>query len=186
MIKITGGSLRGRHIRTAAGLALRPSSARLRETLFNIIGENLQGSRFLDLCAGSGAIGFEALSRGAGEVFFVDSHPTSISLIKRNAAGLSVSAGFTIIRTDAPRAIGNFRRRGADFDYIFLDPPYDSDVAFRCLLSPDSHAIIRRRGRLFVEHRRGQTWPDRSGWHETDSRVFGETVMTTFSEEEQE
>lgn len=161
-------------------MAMRPTAAALRETLFNLIGPDIVGCRFLDLCAGSGSVGIEALSRGAEGALFVDNHPAAIALIRRNLAALDLEGRARVLRRDAVGVLAEFERRGDAFDEIFLDPPYDSDTAVRCLRSPRWRAIIRARTRIFVEHRSGLVVPAVAGWAGTDSRKFGDTLLTVF------
>src|SRR5207245_1366501 len=122
------GTYRSRILKSLKGLALRSTSDRLRETLFNVLGSSVTGFRFLDLFAGTGAIGIEALSRGAAEVVFVESHPPAAALIRRNLASLGIRSGATVFAVDAHRALEKLARRKkrvvARFDFIFLDPPY--------------------------------------------------------------
>lgn len=182
-MRIVGGAHRGRRLRTSRGIALRPTSGPVRETLFNLIGPDIVGCRFLDLCAGSGSVGIEALSRGAGVAAFVDNHPAAIALIRRNLLVLGIHAGPTLIRGDSLGTIENFQRRRVYFDLAFLDPPYGSDLAVRCLLSPSWRAIMRGQNRIFIQHRRSLILPTVSGWRAADERRFGETVLTTFQGE---
>ena len=182
-LRITGGALRGRLVRTPPGLAVRPSSGMLRETLFNLIGPGIAGWRFLDLCAGSGAVGIEAISRGAAEVVFVDDHPAAIALIRRNLEGLGIGAGARLLRRGAVRALEELARQGALFDVVFIDPPYDTGIAGACLRSPALGAIIRPRRRVYLQHRRRETLPEVAGWARADERRFGDTVLTTCERE---
>lgn len=182
-LRITAGAFRGRMIHTVPGQAVRPSPAMLREALFNIIGPRIAGCHFLDLCAGSGAVGIEALSRGAAAVTFVDDHPSSLALIRRNLETLGVTAGAAILRRAAPRACEELARRGALFDAAFLDPPYDTDTAAACLRSSGLRAIIAPRHRLYVQHRRGTAPAEAGGWIVVDARRFGETALTTYERE---
>ena len=96
-MRIVAGTLRSRQLKSLKGLALRPTSDRLRETLFNILGARVAGSRFLDLFAGSGAIGIEALSRGAVSVVFVENHSAAVRLIRANLATLRIESGARVI-----------------------------------------------------------------------------------------
>jgi 16S rRNA (guanine(966)-N(2))-methyltransferase RsmD len=185
-LRITAGEWRGRSIRTVSGQAVRPSPAMLREALFNIIGPAIQGARFLDLCAGSGAVGIEALSRGAARAVFVDSHPASLAVIRRNLEELGAAGRATLLRRDAVHAPADLARRGERFDLAFLDPPYDSATAAACVRAPGLRAIIEIRCRLYVQHRRGAELSAAPGWRRADERRFGDTVLTTFEREEGE
>ena len=183
-LRITAGAFRGRTIHTVPGQAVRPSPAMLREALFNIIGPRIAGCRFLDLCAGSGAVGIEALSRGAAHVTFVDSHPAALSVIRRNLEALDTLERATILRRDAAHAPGDLARRGERFDVAFLDPPYDTGTAAACVRAVGLRAIIPAPCRLYVQHRRGAVLPTAPGWRLADERRFGDTVLTTFEREE--
>ena len=183
-IRVTAGAWRGRSIRTVAGLAVRPTPAMLREALFNILGPTIAGTRFLDLCAGSGAVGIEALSRGAAAAVFVESHAASAAVIQRNLDALGAGGRARLVRADAVRATGLLRRAGERFDAAFLDPPYDTDLAAACFRSPGLRAIIRPRCRVHVQHRRGTPPAPGPGWAVVDERRFGDTVLTTFEREE--
>jgi 16S rRNA (guanine(966)-N(2))-methyltransferase RsmD len=183
-IRITGGAWRGRTLRTVPGLAVRPTPAMLREALFNIIGPALAGARFLDLCAGCGAVAIEALSRGAGAAVLVESHAAAAAVIRRNLDALGAGERARLVRADATRAIARLARAGELFDAAFLDPPYGGDVAAAAFRSPGLRAIIRPRCRVFAQHRRGETPPAGAGWTAVDERRFGDTVLTTFAREE--
>jgi 16S rRNA (guanine(966)-N(2))-methyltransferase RsmD len=165
---------------------MRPTAARVRETLFNLIGPDIEGCRFLDLCAGSGSVGIEALSRGAAAAVFVDSHATATGLIRRNLADLGLDHRAAVLKRDACRALDHLSRRGEVFHEAFLDPPYDSDVAARCLRSRKWLDIMGPRSRIFVEHRSGSVWPPPPGWRIVDSRKFGETALSVFQGDSQE
>lgn len=179
-MRIIAGTARGRALRTARGDAMRPTAAKLRETLFNLIGPDVEGAAFLDLCAGSGSVGMEALSRGAASCTFVDNHRTAVSLIAANLKTLGFSDRAVILRRDARAALAECRRRGSLFDLVFIDPPYDSGVLGRCLPSPLWRDIMRARGRIYVEHRRGAEWPSLDFLTVADERRFGDTVLTVF------
>src|SRR5258708_427223 len=127
-MRVIAGTYRSRILKSLKGLALRPTSDRLRETLFNVLAPNLAGSRFVDLFAGTGAIGIEALSRGAAEVVFIENHPPAATLIRRNLESLGINSGVTVLAVDALRGLALLaaRKKVAEpgFDCIFLDPPY--------------------------------------------------------------
>jgi len=178
-IRITGGEWRGRTIRTVAGLAVRPTPAMLREALFSIIGPAIAGTRFLDLCAGCGAVAIEALSRGAAAAVLVERHGASAAVIRRNLERLGAGARARLVPADAVRAIGMLARAGERFDAAFLDPPYGGDVVAAAFRAPGLRAIIPPRRRVYVQHRRGEGPPPAAGWAVVDERRFGDTVLTT-------
>src|SRR5438046_7649966 len=126
-MRVIGGIHRGRRLRAVRGLAVRPTSDRLRETLFNILAPRIGGSRFLDICAGSGAVGIEALSRGATEVTFIERSRQACVAIEANLASLGITRS-TIIKHDAAASLKKLARESAQFDLVFFDPPYASEI----------------------------------------------------------
>jgi 16S rRNA (guanine966-N2)-methyltransferase len=121
-MRIVAGRFGGRRLRAPAGRATRPTSDRVREALFSILGERVVGADVLDLFAGSGALGLEALSRGAAGATFVDSAPAAIRAVNDNLATLETGA--EVRREDALRFLGGAARAGRHYDLVFLDPPY--------------------------------------------------------------
>ena len=121
-MRVIAGALKGRVLRTPAWDGLRPTSDRLRETLFNILAPRIEGVRFLDVCAGTGAVGIEALSRGAASVTFVEEDRRALALIEANLRHCQVREGYTIERRNALARAAVFA--GGPFDIVFLDPPY--------------------------------------------------------------
>lgn len=122
-MRIIAGRYKGRRLKTPTWEGLRPTSDKLRETLFNILAPRIEGARVLDGYAGTGAVGIEALSRGAAHVTFVEQDRRAARLIEQNLAGCGVEADYTIDIGDLVSALG--RRPDAAFDLIWLDPPYD-------------------------------------------------------------
>src|ERR1700687_914048 len=104
-MRVIAGTYRSRILKSLKGLALRPTSDRLRETLFNVLGEKVSGARVLDLFAGTGAIGIEALSRGAPEGVFIENHAPAATLVRRNLDALGVHSGFTVLAVDVLRGL---------------------------------------------------------------------------------
>ncbi len=121
-MRIIAGTLKGRSLQAPDWEGVRPTSDRLRETLFNILAPRLDAARVLDVCAGTGAVGLEALSRGAALVTFVESDARAAALIEANLRRCGVREGYTIDRRDARRRGAAFP--GGPFDIVFLDPPY--------------------------------------------------------------
>ena len=133
-MRIVAGKYRSRILKSLKGLALRPTSDRLRETLFNVLGPGVVGSRFLDVFAGTGAIGIEALSRSAADVTFVENHPPAAKLIRQNLDSLKITSGYTILTADAHTALHKLAARHTPstppFDFVFVDPPYAAHVDY--------------------------------------------------------
>jgi 16S rRNA (guanine966-N2)-methyltransferase len=121
-VRIVAGRFGGRRLRAPAGRATRPTSDRVREALFSILGERVVDAQVLDLFAGSGALGLEALSRGAAAATFVDSAPAAIRAVSDNLAALETGA--EVRREDALRFLDGAARAGGHYDLVFLDPPY--------------------------------------------------------------
>jgi 16S rRNA (guanine966-N2)-methyltransferase len=164
-MRIIAGSFRSRPLEAPAGLATRPTSDRLRETLFNVLAPRIEGAAFLDLYAGSGAVGMEALSRGADRVTFVERAPAALKVLRANLSRLGLSAGFRI----APGSVKSFLRRpdpGATFDLVFLDPPYDAAAEYAAtlgLLGGAAAVLLASGAMVIAEHRRKERLEDRYG-----------------------
>ncbi len=158
-IRIIAGTLKGRRLRTPDWPGLRPTSDRLRETLFNVLGQRLDGWRVLDAFAGTGAVGIEALSRGAAEATFVERDPRAAALIAVNLAHCGVTERYAIIRVDFARAAA--RLSGSRFDLMFLDPPYGAAEMTSALEHAEPLASA---GTIVVlEHARRDAAPARHG-----------------------
>jgi 16S rRNA (guanine966-N2)-methyltransferase len=158
-MRVIAGIYRSRILKSLKGLALRPTSDRLRETLFNVLGAGIEGSRFIDVFAGTGAVGIEALSRGADYVSFIENHAPSAALIRKNLAALKVNSGVTVICTDAIRGLETLEAKvkagDAAYDYIFIDPPYAATADYaRVLQKLSASRILADRGIVMVEHRK--------------------------------
>lgn len=157
---IIGGLYRNRRLATPKGELTRPTSSRLRESLFNICQSYIEGARFLDLFAGSGAIGFEALSRGANHVLFVENRKEALSCIKSNIKELKVENQANILAGDVFQMLEHLKRKKETFDIIFADPPYQTKEAQKANISSFSERVIhqiaegellRPGGMLFIE-----------------------------------
>ncbi len=167
-MRVIAGTYRSRILKSLKGLALRPTSDRLRETLFNVLGPGVAGSRIIDLFAGTGAIGIEALSRGAAEVVFVENHPRAVALIRRNLASLGIRSGATVLALDTHRGLEKLasrqKREAASFDFIFLDPPYAAAKDYpRVLEFLGSADLLASTGIVVAEHRRSFDLPEAAG-----------------------
>jgi 16S rRNA (guanine966-N2)-methyltransferase len=127
-VRVISGKYRGRPLRSLRGSAIRPTSDRLRETLFNVLTagnpEALHNTTWLDMFAGSGAIGIEALSRGAGKVYFVETSASAAKVIEQNLHSLEITGGYKILRDDLAGIVWRLQREHFVADVVFLDPPY--------------------------------------------------------------
>ena len=167
-MRIVAGTYRSRILKSLKGLALRPTSDRLRETLFNVLGNAVAGARFIDVFAGTGAVGIEALSRGASEVVFIENHPPAAALIRRNLESLGIRTGATVLPLDAARGLEKLAARHSPskpgFEFAFVDPPYAEKEQYDRILGFLGAASFLTEGSLVIaEHRRTHELPQRIG-----------------------
>ncbi len=182
-MKIIGGEFRGRRLKTLKSVKMRPTPMRVKEALFNILGNRIVGSSFLDLYAGSGQMGIEALSRGAKEVIFVDNHFAAIRLIHTNLGFLYSGKGLKIPWNNVLRAIGNLSREKKRFDIIFLDPPYESRLVKNTLQALAKSDILKTTTLVIAEHHKFLTLDKEIGSLErVRQERYGDTVLTFYQE----
>ena len=178
-MRVIAGSLKGRRLKAPTWEGLRPTSDKLRETLFNILGGRIAGARVLDGYAGTGAVGIEAISRGAALVVFVERDRRAQMLVAENLAHCGVTNGYAIIRASMTRAIGDLRDAGSTFDLALLDPPYDAP--------PDADlegvaGIIAPGGLVVIEHARRRTIAASAGrLMKTREVVSGDSTLTFYT-----
>jgi 16S rRNA (guanine(966)-N(2))-methyltransferase RsmD len=170
-MRIIAGKFRSRTLEAPAGLATRPTSDRLRETLFNVLAPRIEGAAFLDLYAGSGAVGMEALSRGAASVEFVERAPAALGVLRANLAKLGIAEG---VRVHTGGVGGWLRRFGTGtsagrkpaFDLVFLDPPYEAAEEYAAtlgLLGGGAVGLLAPGALVIAEHRRKERLGERYG-----------------------
>jgi 16S rRNA (guanine966-N2)-methyltransferase len=161
-MRIIAGKFGRRTLGGVGKLKLRPTSDQLRETLFDVLGPIVEGSLFVDVYAGTGAVGIEALSRGAREVIFIEEHPAAVTLLRKNLARIEVVRGVEILTGDALRGLETLASRHRMADVIFLDPPYKEIAEYeRTLDFLDGARLLAPAGRIVVEHPCRQELPDR-------------------------
>ena len=164
MTRIIAGRAKGRRLAAPRGSATRPTASRVKQTLFDILAPCLPGCRFLDLCAGSGAAGLEALSRGAAEVVLVERDARVAALVRVNAAALSAGAGrVEVRRSDCLRALRDLAGEGRRFDLVFLDPPYDSELYEEALEALGALDLLEASGQAVAEHFHKRPLPETIG-----------------------
>lgn len=179
-MRIIAGEFRGRRLTAPKGLETRPTTDRVREAWFSMLGH--PGALAVDLFAGTGALGFEALSRGAEHVFFVEKARPAVAAIRKNAASLGVDARVTVIESDVTRVGGVLLREGP-FDLVLADPPWtaleQSERALQAVLSP---ALFKPDGVLVLGHPKGRPIvpSSLSAWRIDKSRTWGDSAATFF------
>lgn len=165
-MRIIAGQFRSRPLHAPRGLDVRPTSDRLRETLFNVLAPRIAGAVFLDLYAGSGAVGIEALSRGAREAIFVEHAESSLRAIRSNLAALAIRGGYALEPRSVAAALPRLVEARRQADLVFLDPPYAADEQYtlalgllggdcQSLLAPDAIVIAEHEKRRALEENHG-------------------------------
>ncbi len=175
-MRVTGGALRGRRLLTPTGMEVRPTSDRVREALFQIIGAGLGGARMADLFAGSGALGIEGLSRGADFCLFVEQSRRVAAILQRNLQELALTDRSRVVIGPLERRLGILARsEPAALDWIFLDPPYRRPGIPDLL--PRLAVLLAPGGRLVWEHQRGAAEVP-PGLRMVDQRSYGQTGLS--------
>lgn len=150
-MRVVAGKARSLQLMAVPGMDVRPTTDRIKETLFNMITNEVPGSRFLDLFAGSGAIGIEALSRGAEKAVFVDKSRAAIQCIQKNLEHVKMSKDATVLQLDALASISRLEQKKEQFDVIFMDPPYDCMLEKQVLLRLADSTIVTENTLIIVE-----------------------------------
>jgi 16S rRNA (guanine(966)-N(2))-methyltransferase RsmD len=178
-MRIISGTSKGRKLVTPKSQFLRPTSDRVKESIFNILREEMEGKVVLDLFAGTGNLGIEALSRGAKKAIFVEKGRQALRLIQRNLNQFGLEERSEIIPKDAIRAIGILKQRGESFDLILMDPPYEKGLIQRTLMKLNSYPIYHKDSILVIEHDRREPLPHiMNGWNLIRERRIGDTVIS--------
>ncbi|HXL81732.1 MAG TPA: 16S rRNA (guanine(966)-N(2))-methyltransferase RsmD [Pyrinomonadaceae bacterium] len=186
LVRIIAGKYRGRNLKSPPSLQVRPTSDRLRETLFNVIAPRIEGARFLDLCAGSGAVGIEALSRGASNATFVDKSRRMCALVEANLDLCRVPEEQTeVVQAEAADYLSrSLKQKAAPWDIVFFDPPYATDYLSVIELFGENNngTLLAEDGLLVVEHHHKNSLPDAVG-SIIRSRILkqGDSALSFFS-----
>ncbi|HXE75907.1 MAG TPA: 16S rRNA (guanine(966)-N(2))-methyltransferase RsmD [Candidatus Xenobia bacterium] len=181
-MRIIAGEFKSRRLKTLPGEKTRPTSDRLRETLFNVLGASVQGAVFADCYAGSGAVGLEALSRGAEFVYFLENHRSAVRVIEANLKSLDVEAGFEILHVDVCAGLRSLAQRGVRLDIAFLDPPYkDAEAYARTLALLGESNLLAPGAAVIAEHHRKLALGERHG-SLTCTRTLrqGDSILTFY------
>lgn len=162
-MRVIGGDLRGRKLLAPRGRATRPTADRVRESLFNVLAPIIADADVLDLFAGSGSLGIEALSRGAGTAVFVEADRAAVRVLRQNIAALGLTERAEVRPTSVAAALQQLAGAGREFDVILLDPPYQQDLAATVLGQLAASPLLRSGATVVAEHDRRRTPPDRLG-----------------------
>lgn len=179
-MRVITGSARGRKLKTLEGTDLRPTTDKVKESMFNILQFCIEGRRVLDLFAGSGQLGIEALSRGAESATFVDASKNAVAVVKQNLQTVGLSENARVICTDS---ISFLRTADQQFDIAFLDPPYNNGLLIKAMaLLPD---VMSEFGIVVCEHPSDEHLPDSLGGFALQKHYrFGKITVTVYRKEE--
>ena len=182
-MRIIGGSARGRRLLgPGRQSAIRPTADRVRESLFNVLGQRCDGLTVLDLYAGTGALALESLSRGAVAATLVDSGAEALALARANIEALGFSGVAEVLALPVERALNLLERRGRRFELVFADPPYGRRAGTWVLTNLAASKLLAERARVVIEHRKDEKLEERyGGLSHIGERRFGDTVLSLFS-----
>jgi 16S rRNA (guanine966-N2)-methyltransferase len=187
MLRVIAGSAKGRRLATLRTLALRPTPDRVREALFNILGVQINGAAILDLFAGTGAIGLEALSRGARLAIFAEAHEPACRLIEKNLRLCGLQAQGSVWCRDVLDVLPTLKVRGQRFDIIFLDPPYRTTLVEEALQQLGDGRLLAAHGQVITEHFFKRMLPERYGrLRRVRVTRFGDVGLSFYRVEDQE
>ena len=180
-MRIIGGTARGRRLKAPKGRALRPTAARVKEALFNILPRDLSGVKVLDLFAGTGNVTVEALSRGAAEAILIDASAQSTKTIRENLRRLDLADRAKVWTAPVSRALRLLARQQETFDIIFLDPPYDQRLVETTIQMVARGGLLRDSGTLIAEHStREKIAQNYDALMLRDQRRYGDTLLSFF------
>ena len=182
-MRIIAGRFKRRRLVSPKHTTVRPTSDRVKESYFRMVQNQIVGINFLDLCAGSGAIGLEAFSRGAEQVFFLENDYRSVRLIKDNLKKCGVSADnhrIKLLPVDVQRYLNDFDSTQIQFQMIYFDPPYDSDFYFKCLNRVSTSHILVDQGIICVEHDQNNFPTQIGDLKQIKQKKYGNTRLSFF------
>lgn len=180
-MRVISGQAKGHPLKSVPGSNTRPTTDKVKESLFSIIGPYFEGERVLDLFAGTGGLGIEALSRGAASAVFIDQSPQSIEIIRRNLESTRLADRSEVYRNDARRALKLLQRAGKPFDLIFLDPPYAVKDCDALLKELASKGLVEDGAVAVVEHHPDVAYAEAfNGYQRTRYATYGEIALSVY------
>jgi 16S rRNA (guanine966-N2)-methyltransferase len=179
-MRVTAGAERGRKLRAPRGATTRPTGAKVREAIFNILGP-LTPHPVLDLFAGTGALGIEALSRGASQATFVERDPRALAALHRNLKNFDLASRARVMDSNVATALQRLGDKGEKFSWVFVDPPYASGEVEQVLTTLSGGQLLTNGAVVIVEHDRHNLPPESVGALEmVDRRFYGDTGLSFF------
>ena len=186
-MRVITGTAKGTPLVAPRGLAVRPTSDRVKESLFNMLGEKIKGSRILDVFAGTGNLGIEALSRGAVQAVFVDNGPRSVGCVRENLARTRLAAQAAVLQRDAWQALRQLAGARRQFDIIVCAPPYNRSVATQALTAVEAMDLLAPAGLLVIEHSQHETMAEQTARLKKVRAVkYGETLLSLYCAQNEE
>lgn len=180
-MRVVSGSAKGRPLKAVPGSGTRPTTDKVKEALFSMIGPYFDGEEVLDLFAGSGGLGIEALSRGASRAVFVDSDRRAVETVRANIAAAKLEQAAEVYRNDAMLALKALARRGRSFDLVFIDPPYRMKRADQYIICMEEHEMLRDGAAVVIEHEADFAYPETIGSAALRRRAeYGETSVSIY------
>lgn len=181
-MRVIAGSLKGRKLRSPADDSVRPTSDKVKEAVFSMLMPYLSDSIVIDLFAGSGGLGLEALSRGAKRAYFVDKDRRSIALVRDNVKHCGVEDQSVIMCSDHASAINRIHEKA---DIVFLDPPYNAGLMTDCIKLLSASGTVPEGGLLIAEHSRDEVLPEQiAGFVMIKEKRYGKTIVSVYEREE--
>lgn len=185
-MRVIAGTYRSRQLTAPRGAKTRPTSDRLRETLFNILAPRMDGAEFADLYAGTGAVGIEALSRGAGHVYFAERAAPALAAIRGNLNALGITSGYTLEPHGTAALLEQLARDGHRIDMVFLDPPWDAEAEYTATLqflgSERGASVLATDGLIIAEHSSRSKLAERYGrLVQTRTLVQGDAALSFYT-----
>jgi len=179
-LRIIGGELRGKKLHSIKGDRTRPTADRVRESIFNILALRIPGSSVLDLFAGTGALGIEALSRGASLAAFVDCSRTALTVIKKNITVCRLDAKTAVFKRDILKNLAGVQPlHHGGFSLAFMDPPYNKNLVEPALLALENRGLLKNNACITIEHSRLEVIPENiAAYKISDQRKYGQTLVS--------
>lgn len=180
-MRIVGGTARGKRLASFRGMSIRPTTDKVREAIFNILSQPFSFKTVLDLFAGTGAMGIEALSRGAETAVFVDNDPKAVKIIKKNLDSCGFADRAVIIAKDVQSALKLLSKKGEKFDLVIIDPPYSSSLTGTALNHIADNGFLNTDGIIVAESSKRMIWDGGlKGIELFDRRRYGDTVVSFY------